>query len=207
MPPVLRASVGLAVFLLSTLLGACSGKESDVVATVNGQPITRSALNERLAVTPNPRIALMGLEAEILLDQYATANKITITDGEIAAREEAIKLTSPHLSWPMVVGKRHATQDDIRSFVRRQLIIDHGVAYGVHVSPAQVQQYYLQHRASFSTAGREETLAEAAPEINSLLHFQADAALTPGFITDLLQNAKIVVTDPKYAQAVAAPTP
>ncbi|HET6275290.1 MAG TPA: hypothetical protein VFE16_05045 [Candidatus Cybelea sp.] len=178
-----------------------------MVATVNGQPITRAALNQRLAVNPNPQMALMGLEADMLLDQYAASNKITITDGAIAAREDAIKMMSPHLSWATVVGKPHATDADIRAFVRRQLIIDHGVAYGVHISPVQVKQYYLQHRASFQKAGRPETLAEATPEISSLLHLQAAAGLTPDFVGSLLQNAKIVVNDPKYAQVVATPTP
>ena len=207
MPPVLRAGVGLAVFLLSTLLGACSGKENDVVATVNGEPIMRSALNQRLATNPNPQVAVMGIEADMLLDQYAASNKVTITDGEIAAREDAIKVSSPHLSWTTVVGKPHPTEGDIRSFVRRQLIIDRGVAYGVHISPAQVKQYYLQHRASFHKAGRPETLAEATPEITSLLHLQAAAALAPDFVGSLLQNAKVVVDDPKYAAVFARPTP
>lgn len=206
MTNVLRASVGLAILLLSTPLAACSGKNGDAIATVNGQPISRADYNERLKSQPNPRLALMGLVTDVLLDQYAQVHKITIPDDEIVAREDAIKLMSPSLPWAVVVGKPQPSQDDIRAFVRHQLIIDRGVSYGIHVTSAQVKQYYDQHRSSFDKPGHEMSFAQATPEITSMLRLAAAAPMAAGFIGNLIQGAKIVVNDPTIPPLVPPAT-
>ena len=46
-----RITVGLAALLMGTSLAACSG--GGTVATVNGQPISRAAFNDRLETQPD----------------------------------------------------------------------------------------------------------------------------------------------------------
>ena len=79
MSKVQRLTVGLAALLFGTSLAACSG---GAVATVNGQPISESAFNAKLEGTPLARTVLQQMVQDVLIEQYAKNNNITVTDAE-----------------------------------------------------------------------------------------------------------------------------
>ena len=97
MSKALRITVGLAGLLLGTSLAACSS--AGAIATVNGQPISRATFDSRLESSPTARSVLQQLVQETLIEQYASANHISVTDAQIDARETQIKANFPSGSW------------------------------------------------------------------------------------------------------------
>ena len=87
-----RITVGLAL-LVTTSLTACSG--GGTVATVNGQPISKTSFDSRLESSPMGRTVLQQMVQETLIDQYAKNNNITITDADLDQRENQIKASFP----------------------------------------------------------------------------------------------------------------
>ena len=61
------------------------------IATVNGAPIAGPSINDRLESSPQAKGVLNQLIQGKLIDQYAKANKITITDADIKAKEDDLR--------------------------------------------------------------------------------------------------------------------
>ncbi len=146
MSKALRITVGLAGLFLGTSLAACSG---GAVATVNGQPISRSTFNTRLEGSPMGRTVLQQLVQETLIDEYAKSNKIDVTDAEIDARENEIKANFPAGSWDEMLKARGLTESDVRAALREQLILDKALETKVTVTPAQINDYFAKNHATF----------------------------------------------------------
>src|SRR5579862_7962194 len=142
-----RITVGLAGLLMGMTLVACSG--GGAIATVNGQPISRSTFDSRLESSPMGRTVLQQLVQETLIEQYAKNNNITVTDAEIDARENQIKANFPSGSWDDMLKARGLSEADVRSALREQVILDKALAKDVTITPAQVKDYFNKNRASF----------------------------------------------------------
>lgn len=142
-----RITVGLAGLLVGTLLASCSG--GGAVATVNGQPISRSTFDQRLEGSPMGRTVLQQLVQETLIDQYAKNNNITVSDAEVDQRENQIKANFPTGSWDEMLKARGLTETDVRSALREQIILDKALAKDVTITPAQIKKYFDQNHATF----------------------------------------------------------
>jgi foldase protein PrsA len=146
MSKALRITVGLAGLLMGTSLAACSG---GAVATVNGQPISRSTFDQRLETSPMGRTVLQQLVQETLIDQYAKSNNLSVSDAEIDARENQIKANFPSGSWDEMLKARGLTEADVRSALKEQLVLSKALAKDVNVTPAQIKDYFDKNHASF----------------------------------------------------------
>ncbi|HYL26455.1 MAG TPA: peptidylprolyl isomerase, partial [Candidatus Nitrosotalea sp.] len=184
-----RITVGLAGLLLGTSLVACSG---GAVATVNGQPISQSTFNARLAASPMGKTVLQQLVQETLIDQYAKNNNISVTDAEIDARESQIKANFPSGSWEEMLKARGLTEADVRSALREQLILDKALAKDVTITPAQIKDYFNKNRASFDKP--EQVTARHILVPNLALANQVEADLKAG--QNFADLAKKYSTDP-----------
>ncbi len=142
-----KISVGLAALLLGMSLAACSGGGS--VATVNGQPISRASLDQRLEGSPMARSVLQQMVQDALLQQYAKSNNITVTDAEVEARENQLKANFPSGSWDEMLKARGLTEADVRSALQEQLILDKALSKDVTVTPAAVKAYFDKNHATF----------------------------------------------------------
>ncbi|HLY03712.1 MAG TPA: peptidylprolyl isomerase [Candidatus Cybelea sp.] len=147
MSKVQRLTVGLAALLFGASLAACAA--GGTVATVNGQPISESAFNTKLEGTPLARTVLQQMVQDALIDQYAKNNNITVSDTEIAAREDQIKQNFPAGSWDQMLKSRGLTEDDVKAALREQIILDKALGSQVKVTPAQVKDYFDKNRATF----------------------------------------------------------
>jgi foldase protein PrsA len=190
MSKALRITVGLAGLLLGTSLAACSG--GSPVATVNGQPISRSSFNQRLEASPMGRTVLQQLVQETLIDQYAKNNNLNVTDAEIDAREAQIKANFPSGSWDEMLKARGLTEADVRSALREQLILDKALAKDVTVTPAQIKDYFNKNHATFDKP--EQVTARHILVPNLALANQVEADLKSGQSFESL--AKKYSTDP-----------
>jgi foldase protein PrsA len=147
MSKALRITVGLAGLFLGTSLAACSS--GSAIATVNGQPVSRSEFNDRLESSPMGRTVLQQLVQETLIEQYAKNNNINVSDAEIDARETEINANFPAGSWDEMLKARGLTEADVRAALREQIILDKALTSKVTITPAQIQDYFNKNHATY----------------------------------------------------------
>lgn len=192
---------GIAALLSSTLFTACSSGSSGVVVTVNGQPIREAVVLQHLRQRPESGQILGHLIEETLISQYAAQHHVVVTDAEVAAREAELKAQLPGNKWNAMLSERNLPESGVPTMVRTELLLDKIVANDVRVSPADVKDYYLQHRGSF----RGESLSSATPQITAKLQVQQSAQYSLGVMEDLTRQAKIEIHDRQYAELFKAP--
>jgi foldase protein PrsA len=173
---MMSKALRLAGLLLSTFLAACSS--GGAVATVNGQPISRPTFDSRLEASPMGRTVLQQLVQEMLIQQYAKTNNITVTDAEIDARENQIKANFPSGSWDEMLKARGLTETDVRSALREQIILDKALSKDVTIKPAQIADYFNKNHASFDKPA--EVTARHILVPNLALANQVEADLKAG---------------------------
>jgi foldase protein PrsA len=146
-----RLAVGSAALLLGALLAACSG---GTVMTVNGQGISRAQLDSKLESSPYASSVLRQLVQEDLIMQYANDHHIVISDADVAARENQVKQNFPGDQWSEMLASRGLTEQDVRDELRISLILERALGGNVHVSDAQIKQYFDKNHAAYDTAER-----------------------------------------------------
>ena len=189
MSKALRITVGLAGLLMGTFLAACAG---GAVATVNGQPVSRSTFDTRLEQSPMGRQVLQQLVQETLIEQYAKSNNITVSDAEVNARENQIKANFPTGSWDEMLKARGLTEADVRSALREQLVLDKALTKDVTITPAQIQDYFNKNRSSFDKPEQVSARHILVPSLALANQIEADLKAGQSF-ADL---AKKYSTDP-----------
>ncbi len=184
-------TMGLAALLMGTSVAACSG--GGAVATVNGQPISRTSFDSRLESSPMGRTVLQQLVQETLIDQYSKNNNITVTDAEVDARENQIKANFPTGSWDEMLKARGLTEADVRSALREQVILDKALAKDVKITPAQIQQYFDKNHASFDKPEQVTARHILVPNLTLAQTVETQLKANPQSFADL---AKKYSTDP-----------
>jgi foldase protein PrsA len=185
-----RVIAGLATLLLGTALAACSS--AGAVATVNGEPISKSAFQDKLEGSPGARNTLQQMVQEALILQYAKSNNITVTDDEIAKREDDLKTNFPNGSWDDMLKARGLSEDDVKQALREQIILDKALAKDVTITPAQVKQYFDKNHAAFDKP--EQVQARHILVANLATANKVEAALKSG--QNFADVAKQYSTDP-----------
>jgi len=189
MSNALRITVGLAALLMGTSLTACSG---GTVATVNGQPISRTAFNTRLESSPMGRSVLQQMVQEMLIEQYAKNNNIVVTDAQIDAREDQIKGAFPGASWDEMLKTRGLTEVDVRAALREQLILDQALAKEVTITPAEIKQEFQKDHAMYDTPETVTARHILVPSLALAQKIEADLKAGQSFAS----LAKQYSTDP-----------
>ncbi|MDE2482458.1 MAG: peptidylprolyl isomerase [bacterium] len=147
MPNVHRLVAGLATVLLAASLSACASGGS--VATVNGTPISKAEFDNKLESSPAALGTLQQMVREVLLDQYATQNNITISDDDIKKAEDELKANFPTGSWADMLKARGLTENDVHTFLRDKLILDKALGKDAKVTDAQIKEYFDKNHAAF----------------------------------------------------------
>ncbi len=177
--------LALATVTLSALAEPASSGETarprveDIVATVNGTPITRRDVDiayqldqarragSRLTVPPNAepvikqRLVYDLINAELLY-QEAIARGLKPTADEVARQVEACKTSEPGAQPPPVPQSvaRHMTDDELAALIERSLALRHLVrelAKDHTVTDEEARSYYDSNKAQFWA--KEEVLA------------------------------------------------
>jgi foldase protein PrsA len=185
-----RMFAGLTALLVATTLAACANGGS--IATVNGQPISRTDFETKLEASPVARNVLQQMVQEALIEQYATNNKITVTDAEINQREDELKANFPNGSWDEMLKARNLTENDVKTALREQIILDKALAKDVTISPAQVKQYFDKNHAAFDKPEEVQARHILVPDLATANKVEAQLKAGKNF-ADL---AKQYSTDP-----------
>src|SRR5580698_7072600 len=189
MSKVHRLIAGLAVVVSGAMLSACAAGS---VATVNGEPISQSSFDQKLEGTPMARTVLQQLVQDVLIEQYAKNNNISVSDQEITDRENQLKQNFPSGAWDQMLKARGLTENDVHAALREQIILDKALAKDVKVTPAQIKDYFDKNRAQFDKP--EQVTARHILVPNLALAAKVEADLKSG--KSFADEAKKYSTDP-----------
>jgi foldase protein PrsA len=185
-----RVVAGLATMLLAATITACAGGGS--IATVNGQSISKADFDSKLEGSPAAISTLQQMVREVLIEQYAQKNNITVTDADIAAREDQIKQNFPPGSWDDMLKARGLTEDDVHKLLRDQIIIDKAVGKNVNVSDAQIKSYFDKNHAAFDKPEELQARHILVADLKTAQKVEADLKAGKDFATE----AKTYSIDP-----------
>ena len=192
MPKANRLVAGLATVLLAaTSLTACASGGS--VATVNGTPISKAEFDNKLESSPAALGTLQQMVREVLIEQYAKQNNITVTAADVTKREDDIKANFPPGSWNEMLKARGLTEKDVHQALRDQAIIDAAVGKDIKVSDAQIKDYFDKNHAAFDKPAEVrarhilvadlKTAQKVEADLKAGKHFSAEAeqySIDPG---------------------------
>jgi foldase protein PrsA len=145
MSVVNRAVAGFATAALCVSFAACSSvgaSSGGDVASVNGQKISRADFDKKLESGPAGKSVLTQLVQQALVDQYATTNKITVSDDEIAKKEDEIKAKYPPGQFEQILKQQGLTEADVHNILRQTVVIEKAVEPQVKVSDSDVKAYF-----------------------------------------------------------------
>jgi foldase protein PrsA len=189
-----RILAGMASLLLGATLAACSGTSGGggTVATVNGVPISQSDFATKLEGSPVARGILQQMVQQSLIDQYAKTNNITVSDDEIAKKEDDLKANFPNGSWDEMLKARGLDEAQVHTALREQIVLDKALASQVTITPAQIQAYFVKNHAAFDKPEQVQARHILVPDLATANKVEA-ALKAGGNFADL---AKQYSTDP-----------
>jgi foldase protein PrsA len=194
MSVVNRAVAGFATAALCVSLAACSSAGATSggdVASVNGQKISRADFDKKLEAGPAGKSVLNQLVQQALVDQYAADKKITVSDDEVAKKEDEIKSKYPPGQFEQILKQQGLTEADVHNILRQTVVIEKAVAPQIKVSDADVKSYFDKNHALLDTPeqvrARHVLVADlkTANEVEAKLKAGGDfAALAKQYSTD-----------------------
>jgi len=150
MSRIVRAAAVLGTVALCASLAACSsGGGGGNLASVNGQTITHADFDRRLEASPNAKQVLNQMVQQKLIDEYAQDKHVDITQAQIDKREAEIRAKYPPGQFDQIVKQQGLTEQEVQNILRQQLVLEQAVAPQVHVSDADVKNYFLKNHATF----------------------------------------------------------
>ena len=185
-----RILAGLATAVFASTLSACAAGGD--VATVNGASISRADFDSKLESAPSALGTLQQMVRDKLIEQYAQKNNITISDDDIAKRENEIKANFPNGSWDDMLKARGLTENDVHTFIRQQAIIDKAVGKDIKISETQIKQYFDKNHAAFDKPAQVQVRHILVPDLKTAQKVEADLKGGKDFATE----AKAVSMDP-----------
>ena len=88
---------------------------------------------------------------DVLIQQYATSNKITVTDAEVERVKASSSRTSRRVPGTRCLKSRGLTETDVKAALREQIILDRALAKDVNIKPSAIQDYFNKNHATFDT--------------------------------------------------------
>jgi foldase protein PrsA len=188
-----RLLAGISTALLTVSLAACGGSGGGgSVVTVNGQSISHADLDSKLESSPAAKSQLQQMVTNVLIDQYAQKNNITVSDADIDKVENGYKEQYPNGQWDELLKARGMTEQDVRDILRRQIILDKATGSNIHISDAQIKQFFDKNHAQFDTPAMARARHILVPDLKTAQKVEAD--LKAG--KDFAAEAKQYSTDP-----------
>lgn len=168
------------IFICGALIASCSTDDpsADIIAKVNGKPITLSTLNARhdfdyTALSENRAPTLEELEEQYsssliklivsqLIDQFLIKNKMDVTPLEVEAEEKKIRADYPQGDFEKILVEEYVDMDMWREFLRQKLAREKLnkkiLQPGIHVSVNEMEKYYADHMEEFNIPPRRRML-------------------------------------------------
>lgn len=160
-----------------------------IVATVNGQPVTRIALIQELEKR-NGKQMLSSLITQILIQQEAQKLNISVSQKEIEdavkKAEESLKKQGQNLDSALAI--RGLTRNDFITQIKFQKLFEKILAKDIKVTDKEVSDYIEKNKDSIPTDLKPE---EATASVRQRLEQQKLEPKVQSWIQNLQSKAKI----------------
>jgi foldase protein PrsA len=144
-------AVTIAALFAPALLAGRAVAQAEVVATVNGEPITRNALIERLLVQSTLGQGMIEVMiGETLLGQYAKKKGVQVTDQEVEARIAEMRKVQPEADFKESLLANQLTEKGLPVFVRLNLLVERLFGDQAKVTDEQVRRVYDENKELFN---------------------------------------------------------
>jgi foldase protein PrsA len=142
-----------------------SYKSQFIVATVNGQPISRIALVKELE-RQGKELAVDSLISQELIFQEAKRQKIGISQKELnkAVEEVENSFKTNNQTLDAFLNQQNITYKDFLQQVRLQLIMEKLLSDEINITDEEINQYLEENRDFFPDGVTEEQLRSSAEE-------------------------------------------
>lgn len=188
-----RLLAGISTALLTVSLAACGGGGGGgSVATVNGQAISRADLDSKLENSPAAKSQLQQMVTNVLIDQYAQKNNISVSQDEINKVEDQYKSQYPNGQWDELLKARGLSEQDVQDLIRRQIILDKATGGNINISEAQIKSYFQKNHAAYDKPAMARARHILVPDLKTAQKIETD--LKNG--KDFAAEAKQYSTDP-----------
>ncbi len=151
-------------------------KDGPVIATVGGKPIHQAQFDNNIAQTVGPS-ALTNLIEQQLIDDAAKKDGIYPTVSEVNKLKQSIEAQNGITSdsqLKSVLSRNGMTMAQFNDQLKTDVLAQKVAEHNVHVTSAEIQNYYNSNRASFKTqptvrlagiATKTKTAAETAESL------------------------------------------
>jgi foldase protein PrsA len=143
-----RFYLAIAALVFGTSLTACTGGNGSIVS-VNGENVTKADLDQRLEASQSGKQLVSQIVQGDLIDQYAKANNITVSDADVAKKEDEIRAKYPPGQFEQILKNQGLTEDDVKRILRQQIIIEQAVGASTTVSDAQVKAFWDKNHGMY----------------------------------------------------------
>jgi hypothetical protein len=161
-----------------------------VVATVNGQPIFRSALIKQLEAQSGKEV-LDNLILETLVRQEASAKKITVSDEELEGEIKQIqeRLAAQKQDLDQLLSLQGMTRATLKDQIKLQLLVEKLVdKTKAQVTDEEIKKYLADNKTFLPKDAKPE---ELAVQVRSQLEQQKMTALTQDWLKSLQTKATV----------------
>ena len=181
-------SVITAIVILALVLLLGYFKSQFIVATVNGQPITRLELISDLEKKQG-KTDLDNLVTEKLITQEAKRRNINISDSDVNAEISRIEknLKTQGQSLDVLLAQQNVTRKDLTHQVTLQLVLKKMVG-AISVSDKEIDDFINQNKGSIPEGTNATTLRNQAKQ---QLEQQKEGQKVQALVAQLQQKAKI----------------
>jgi len=180
--------VGLVlIFIVFLFFIANKNRNLFFAATVNGRPITRLELDQRM-VSRYGQATTEEIISEVLIRDEANKKGLKVTAAEVDTKiAEITKNIGANGNLVDLLAQQGMTMTDLRSQIELQLLVEKLTVGLVNVSDREVTDYLDKNRSSFSATSEAELRTEA---MDSLVSQKRGESLQKWF-NDLKSKAKI----------------
>ncbi len=184
-----KKHVYLALTIISIAVILYNFRSQFIVATVNGQPIFRTALIRELEKQAGNKI-LDSLIIKNLIDQEAQKNGVKIPETEIDEEIKKIEedLNQQQQDLDQLLAIRGMTRKDLKNEIRLQKIAEALSATDIEISDDEVNEAF-ETRKQLLPEGSDEDAAKE--ELRNQLKEQKQLGVMQAWVDNLRQEAKI----------------
>ncbi len=185
--PLKNLVIPVIIVIIVILLGVF--KNQFIVATVNGQPITRLQLISQLE-KKDGKTVLSSMVTEQLILQEAAKRKVTVSDKDVSAQIATIEksVSSQGENLDTLLAQQNMTRSDLNGQIKIQLLLKKMVGSNITVSDKDISDYMDQNKDSMPA---ETDQAALKTQVKQQLEQQKLNDAIQKFVSNLQSKAKI----------------
>ena len=154
-PHIGRTLAATLIVVMLATLGSCTpAGGGDVIATVDGQPITSADLLREMHLRHGPSM-LVEMIDEILIHQAGAAAGISVTEEELQLRwDRAIAEAGSEMDLEAILLQRDLSQERFREQLRTDLLLDKLVRAAMVIDEQEIEDFYHEYQDDYRRGER-----------------------------------------------------